>query len=184
MEASVSEQDLSQNIELSADEQAQLKALDESLVKFEGLKRWSDVIKTLIARGELHKDPAKKVENFSRAGELYIEKSSNQAEAIKAYARVLEIDRENVDAITRLKDMYEKRREWEKLVDVMRLEIDLMDELGFLTETDPYIVEENIDALVHYVLSIDEDSAYPAIPAPGPQGGSLCPDVFPGAGYE
>jgi tetratricopeptide (TPR) repeat protein len=138
MEASVSEQDLSPSdaqdtsavsLELSSEEQAQLKTLDENLVKFEGLKRWSDVIKTLVARGELVKEPSQKVESFSRAGELYIEKSSNQAEAIKCYARVLEIDRSNVDAITRLKDMYEKRRDWEKLVDVMRLEVELMDDL-------------------------------------------------------
>ena len=138
MEASVSEQDLSPSdaqdtsatsYELSDEEQAQLKALDESLAKFEGLKRWSDVIKTLVARAELVKDPAKKVANLSRAGELYIEKSSNQAEAIKCYARVLEFDRANVGAITHLKDMYEKRRDWEKLVDVMRLEIELMDDL-------------------------------------------------------
>jgi golgin subfamily B member 1 len=137
MEASVSEQDLSpseQNestvsYELNDDERAQLKTLDENLTKFEGLKRWSDVIKTLLARAELVKEPALKVQNFTRAGELYIEKSSNQAEAIKCYARVLEYDRTNVDAITRLKDMYEKRRDWEKLVDVMKLEIELMDEL-------------------------------------------------------
>jgi golgin subfamily B member 1 len=128
MEASVSEQD-STSYELSAEEQSQLKTLEENLTKFEGLKRWSDVIKTLLARAELVKDPAQKVASFTRAGELYIEKSSNQAEAIKAYAHVLEIDRTNVDAITKLKDMYEKRRDWEKLVDVMRIEVELMDEL-------------------------------------------------------
>ena len=52
MEASVSEQELSMNdqnatpasYELGADEAAQLKTLDENLVKFEGLKRWSDVL--------------------------------------------------------------------------------------------------------------------------------------------
>ena len=32
------------------------------------------------------------------------------------------------EAITRLKDMYEKRRDWEKLVEVMRAEIELLDE--------------------------------------------------------
>jgi tetratricopeptide (TPR) repeat protein len=103
--------------------------LDESLAKFEGLKRWSDVIKTVLAKAELVKDPVEKVALFSRAGELYVEKSSNQAEAIKAYARALEIDKTNVEAITKLKDMYEKRRDWEKLVDVMKIEIELMDEL-------------------------------------------------------
>lgn len=52
---------------------------------------------------------------------------------------------------------------------------------NFLTETEPYIVQDNIDALVQYVLSIDEDSDYPAIPASGPAGGSLCPEEFPAA---
>ncbi|HVZ37049.1 MAG TPA: hypothetical protein VG963_31705, partial [Polyangiaceae bacterium] len=115
--------------ELSEEEEQKLQALDENLAKFEGLKRWSDVIKTLIARAELVRDPERKVENYRRAGELYLEKSSNQAEAIKCYARVLEYDRGNLDAIARLKDMYEKRRDWEKLVDIMRIEIELMDEL-------------------------------------------------------
>jgi tetratricopeptide (TPR) repeat protein len=128
MEAAVAEQELSGNYELSAEEQAQLKTLDENLAKFEGLKRWSDVIKTTIAKAELVKEPGEKVALFARAGELYIEKSSNQAEAIKCYARVLELEKTNVEAIVKLKDMYEKRRDWEKLVDVMRLEIDLMEE--------------------------------------------------------
>ncbi|HEX5661769.1 MAG TPA: hypothetical protein VFX59_31475, partial [Polyangiales bacterium] len=119
----------STSYELSAEEQSQLKTLDENLAKFEGLKRWSDVIKTLLAKAELVKEPAQKIESYRRAGELYVEKSSNQAEAIKAYARVLELDRGDVDAISKLKDMYEKRRDWEKLVDVMRIEVDLMDEL-------------------------------------------------------
>jgi tetratricopeptide (TPR) repeat protein len=123
MEASVSEQDFS----LTADEQAQLKTLDENLAKFEGLKRWSDVIKTIIAKGDLLKDPAERVGLYARAGELYIEKSSNQAEAIKCYAKVLELDAGNIEAITKLKEMYEKRRDWEKLVDVMRAEIELLD---------------------------------------------------------
>ena len=73
MEASVSEQDMPQNeeqnagatsYELSADEKSQLAALEENLAKFEGLKRWSDVIKTLIAKADLFKDPELKVEHY------------------------------------------------------------------------------------------------------------------------
>jgi mono/diheme cytochrome c family protein len=50
---------------------------------------------------------------------------------------------------------------------------------NFLTETDPYVIDQNVDYLVQYLLSIDEDSQWPRIPEPGPQGGSLCPEVFP-----
>ena len=34
-----------------------------------------------------------------------------------------------------------------------------------------------VDALVQYLLSIDEDTRHPAA-SPGPQGGALCPDSF------
>jgi hypothetical protein len=32
---------------------------------------------------------------------------------------------------------------------------------------------------VHYLLSIDETTKYPAIPTPGAAGGDLCPTSFP-----
>jgi hypothetical protein len=46
---------------------------------------------------------------------------------------------------------------------------------NFLTESDPYVVQQNIDYLVQYLLSIDEDKPYPTVPG----NTSLCPDVFP-----
>jgi YVTN family beta-propeller protein len=49
---------------------------------------------------------------------------------------------------------------------------------NFLTETDPYAIESRVDQLVQYLLSIDEDSPYPALPTPGASGGSLCPTSF------
>src|SRR5205085_10091798 len=72
-------------------------------------------------------DRDEKIELFSEAGRMYLERSSNQAEAIKAFQRVLEIDRTNVQAITHLKEMYEKRRDWERLVEVMRAEAELLE---------------------------------------------------------
>ncbi len=108
-------------------ERAKLAELDEQIARFEGQKRWSDVIKGVLAKAEIHRDPEQKVELLSLAGSLFLEKSSNQAEAIKAYEAVLQIAPSNVEAITRLKEMYEKRRDWEKLVSVMKLETELMD---------------------------------------------------------
>ena len=109
-------------------ELAKLAELDEQIAKFEGQKRWSDVIKGVLAKAEIHRAPAQKVELYALAGSMYLEKSSNQAEAIKAYEAVIELDAGNIEAITRLKEMYEKRRDWEKLVSVMKLETALMDE--------------------------------------------------------
>jgi tetratricopeptide (TPR) repeat protein len=109
-------------------ELAKLAELDEAIAKFEAQKRWSDVIKSILAKAAIHQDPAQKVELFALAGNMYLEKSSNQAEAIKAFESVLELDPHDVEAITRLKEMYEKRRDWEKLVHVMKAEAELLDE--------------------------------------------------------
>ncbi len=112
---------------LSDAERAKLAELDEQIARFEGQKRWSDVIKSILAKAEIHRDPEEKVALLSLAGSMFLEKSSNQAEAIKAYEAVIQLAPTNIEAITRLKEMYEKRRDWEKLVGVMKLETELMD---------------------------------------------------------
>ncbi len=113
--------------ELTAEEQAQLAELDEQLEKFEQQKRWSDYIRTILAKADIVVDPAQKMELLSQAGNLYVDRSSNQAEAIKCFEQVLELDSRNIEAITRLKEMYEKRRDWERLIEVMKSEASLLD---------------------------------------------------------
>ncbi|MBX3245693.1 MAG: tetratricopeptide repeat protein [Myxococcales bacterium] len=114
-------------VELTDEERAQLAELDEQLEKFEGQKRWSDVIKTVLAKAELHRDPDEKVRLYKEAGTLYVERSSNQAEAIKCFEQVLELAPEDLEAIERLKEMYEKRRDWESLIAVMGREAEMLD---------------------------------------------------------
>jgi len=49
---------------------------------------------------------------------------------------------------------------------------------NFLTETNSSERERLVAALVQYLLSIDEEAAYPALPGTGSSGGSLCPQSF------
>jgi YVTN family beta-propeller protein len=49
---------------------------------------------------------------------------------------------------------------------------------NFLLESDPAAVQRQVDALVQYLLSIEEDSETFAIPAAGASGGLLCPENF------
>jgi tetratricopeptide (TPR) repeat protein len=113
--------------ELTDQERARLAELDETIAKFEAQKRWSDVIKTILAKVEIVVSNDDKVSLLSSAGSMYLEKSSNQAEAIKCFEHVLELDGHNLTAIAQLKEMYEKRRDWEKLVRVMDREAELLD---------------------------------------------------------
>ncbi|HET8935911.1 MAG TPA: tetratricopeptide repeat protein [Polyangiales bacterium] len=113
--------------ELTDADRAKIAELSEAIEKFTAQKRWSDVIKATLHKAELVPDPSEKLALFADAGRMYLERSSNQAEAIKCFQRVLDLDRTNVEAITHLKEMYEKRRDWERLVDVMRIEAELLE---------------------------------------------------------
>lgn len=113
--------------DLTETELARLAELDEAIVKFEGQKRWSDVIKSILAKADIVVDVNDKIGLLSHAGQMYLEKSSNQAEAIKCFEQVLELNPEDVAAITSLKEMYEKRRDWEKLVRAMEREAQLLE---------------------------------------------------------
>ncbi|QQR88834.1 MAG: hypothetical protein IPJ88_11420 [Myxococcales bacterium] len=111
-----------------AEKAKSIKELDKQIAKFESQKRWSDMIRSIVAKAELVEDEAEKVQLYSRAASMYLEKSSNQSEAIKCYEAVLEFDSNNEEAIVQLKQMYEKRRDWEKLIGVMRREAESLDD--------------------------------------------------------
>ena len=113
--------------ELSEEDRAKLEELDAELARFEEQRRWSEVIKTLLAKADIVVDPNGKADLLRQAGTLYIERSSNQAEAIKCFEQLLEILPEDIEAIQHLKDMYEKRRDWASLIEVMGREADLLD---------------------------------------------------------
>jgi len=81
--------------ELTDADRSKIAELSESIEKFTAQKRWSDVIKATLHKAELVIEPSEKVLLFADAGRMYLERSSNQAEAIKCYQRVLEFDRTN-----------------------------------------------------------------------------------------
>ncbi|MFO0693530.1 MAG: hypothetical protein U0230_08245 [Polyangiales bacterium] len=114
--------------QLTDAELAQIAELDAAIVKFEGQKRWSDVIKSILQKAQIVVDRDQRIDLFRQAGTLYIERSSNQAEAIKCFEQLLELSPHDADAIAKLKEMYEKRRDWESLVRVMQREAELLPE--------------------------------------------------------
>jgi len=101
---------------------AKLAELDEALERFTSQKRWSDVVRTLLAKADVVGSSEERLDLLKQAGTLYVERSANQAEAIKCFERVLEEAPDDPDAIGRLKEMYEKRRDWERLIRVMQRE--------------------------------------------------------------
>ncbi|MCS6858186.1 MAG: tetratricopeptide repeat protein, partial [Sandaracinaceae bacterium] len=113
--------------ELTEEERHRLREIEESIPKFESQKRWSDLTKALIAKAELVPGVEEKVALYTQAATIYLERSANQVEAIKCLEMVLELDPANLRAITQLKELYEKRRDWEKLLRVLERETMLLD---------------------------------------------------------
>ena len=103
--------------------------IDELLAKAqkqEAAKRFNEYVKTLIEIAEAVSEPAEKIEYYSKAADLYTTKFSNAAEAVKCYEAILALDGENTQAIEFLRQSYEKRRDWEKLIGLMKREASAM----------------------------------------------------------
>ncbi|MGH7271572.1 MAG: hypothetical protein ACREJ3_14170, partial [Polyangiaceae bacterium] len=98
---------------------AELRQLAE---KQEASKRYNEYVRTLLQLAALLPDAGEKVALLVKAADLYVSKFANQAEAVKAYEAVLAIDPDNAQAAEYLRQMYEKRRDWEKLLGLQRRE--------------------------------------------------------------
>ena len=103
-------------------DEAKIAELKLQAEKQEGAKRYNDYVRTLLQLAVLVPDPAEKVVLYVQAAELYVSKFANQVEAVKAYEAVLAVDPENAQAVDYLRQMYEKRRDWEKLLGLQRRE--------------------------------------------------------------
>ncbi len=106
------------------------EAADELAAQYEAMKRWPDLIALLRKKAGVVESAKDKVALHLKVANLFLEKFSNQAEAIKAFEAILEIDPESTEALAFVKQMYEKRRDWEKLIAVNQREIDKLTDPG------------------------------------------------------
>lgn len=104
------------------------EAMGALVEKYEAMRRWPDLVGVLQKQAEIAETAEERIALHLRVAGLFLEKFRNQAEAIKAYEAVLEDDPSNREAIEALQEMYEKRRDWEKLVAVQRQLADLEDD--------------------------------------------------------
>ncbi|HEU0033618.1 MAG TPA: tetratricopeptide repeat protein [Kofleriaceae bacterium] len=101
-----------------------LEIYDRLGALYEAKKRWPDLVKVLNEKADRADGKDNKVAIYLQIANLYLERFSNQAEAIKAFERVLELDQDNQQAIDHLLAVYEKRRDWEKLIKLKEAEVE------------------------------------------------------------
>ena len=102
-----------------------VEALQSLATTYESLGRWNDLIQVLTKQAEAETDKDNKVRLYTRVANLWIERFANYNQATRPLELVFEIDPDNRDALTKLKDIYAKKRAWKPLFDVMRREADI-----------------------------------------------------------
>jgi len=103
---------------------AEIAELRSQAGKQEAAKRYNEYVKTLIQLAALVPNHEERADLLARAADMYVTRFANQAEAMKVYEQLLEVDPEHPVATRYLKEAYEKRRDWEKLLGIQRREVE------------------------------------------------------------
>src|SRR5690606_30871227 len=119
---------LEKMLESAGDNARLLRVVEAQQRQLEEMKRWPDVVGRIRRRAELVEDPEEQKQLHLQAGTLFLEKFNNQAEAIKSFEAVLEGDEYEPTAIARLKELYARRRDWEKMLAVQQKELQLIED--------------------------------------------------------
>jgi tetratricopeptide (TPR) repeat protein len=97
-------------------------ALTELATKYESSGRFNELISILTERAEALTDPTEKVDGYLRVARMWIERFQNFNQATGPFEKVLEIDPNNREALSQLRGIYEKKRAWKQLYEVLRRE--------------------------------------------------------------
>lgn len=105
-------------------DESQIEALREKLQTVEA--RPHEYVKVLLELADAVPDEQEQAQYLREAAELYSGKFSNHAEAIKAYEKLLALEPDDEAAKAYLREMYEKRRDWEGLIALSKREAEAL----------------------------------------------------------
>jgi len=94
--------------------------LDALAEKYRELGRWNDLINVLMWDAEATTEPARRVEIYLKVAELWLEHFSNHNQAAGPLEKVIEIDPRNQRALGLLRDIYERKRAWRQLFEIVK----------------------------------------------------------------
>ena len=94
-------------------------ALDALTEKFESMGRWNDLIGLLMKRKDASGDTSEKVTILHRVADLWMDKFGNQSQAIKPLEEILGLDPIDDRALTKLKEVHTKRRNWREMIKLL-----------------------------------------------------------------
>jgi golgin subfamily B member 1 len=94
--------------------------LDALAEKYRELGRWNDLINVLMWDAEATTEPERRVGIYLKVAELWLEHFSNHNQAAGPLEKVIEIDPHNQRALGLLRDIYERKRAWRQLFEIVK----------------------------------------------------------------
>ncbi|MCA9543155.1 MAG: tetratricopeptide repeat protein [Myxococcales bacterium] len=101
------------------------EAIDALEELYAGTEDWASCVEILDRKAEITQDPYDKVSILFRIADMYREQLGDAAGAQSALRRVLEVQRDSLDAYEQLETLYQDGEQWEDLVTLLlgRLEL-------------------------------------------------------------
>ncbi len=93
------------------------RALSELADKYEQLGRWNDLITVRSKQADIPETPVReRVEILRQIAGLWSDRFGNYAQAIAPLEKLVELSPHDADALGRLKEIYQRRRQWRALI--------------------------------------------------------------------
>ncbi len=143
-----------------------IQAFSYLLEKNEKMKRWNEVIKIINTRANSISNKFEKIELYFQITNIYNDNLKKALEATVYYEKILELEPNNGDALSQLKETYEKSKKFDKLYDVLFREVDLsesddskvilLEELYAFTQEHLKKDTERLSDILSKILVIDQ----------------------------
>ncbi len=102
-----------------------LRSVDALIKLYLGLSRWEDLLSVYAKKADLVVDPDEKKRIYYEEGAVYERELSDVTRAIDVYQKVLELDPDDLAALSRLDVLFQTAKNWTELLSVLQREADL-----------------------------------------------------------
>ncbi len=102
-----------------------VRALDALIKRYLGLSRWQDLLGVYTKKAELVVDPEEKKRIFYQVGAVFERELGDVPQAIDTYQKILELDPDDLQALSRLDVLYEQAENWRELLSVLTRESEM-----------------------------------------------------------
>ncbi|MGH7294521.1 MAG: tetratricopeptide repeat protein, partial [Polyangiaceae bacterium] len=109
-------------LEIDSDD---LRAIDALVRRYLDLSRWQDLLAVYAKKADLVADVDEKKSIYYQVGAVYERELSDVPRAIDTYTKILELDPDDLQALSRLDVLYEQAKNWPELLSVLTRESEM-----------------------------------------------------------